>query len=272
MEDTILRLLKRFMLVVIGSGLLGNALYIHGLAYYEGYVDQFGFDYNLFPIPSSEVLFWTYYASRELGAASIITLMKFKTPLFFTVVASVYLLSRIWMESSNKRKVVNKRPPKKHKIKLYKKIYRFRENHSIIFYTIYVPIRWLILKEQSFIAFIASYFSLIILFFIPLFLIIWVYFPLIGLEHGRSVAKSHIEYYSENLCGDSNDFWSNCIEITTEHIKLYKAPNVVKGKIILRSGSLLGIYTENAPITISIPNEYYFKTIKNPRYEPKKKA
>ena len=99
MEDTILKLLKRFMLVVIGSGLLSNALYIHGLSYYEGYIDRFGFEYGFFPLPSSDVLFWTYSASRELGASSIIAITKLKLPIFLTILGAVYLLSRIWMES-----------------------------------------------------------------------------------------------------------------------------------------------------------------------------
>ncbi|GAB2597755.1 hypothetical protein [Nitrincola alkalisediminis] len=121
MEDTILKLLKRLMLVVIGSGLLGNALYIHGLSYYEGYIDRFGFEYGFFPLPSSDVLFWTYSASRELGASSIIAIAKFKLPIFLTILGSVYLLSRIWMESSGQSKKIKIQAPRKHNIKLYKK-------------------------------------------------------------------------------------------------------------------------------------------------------
>jgi hypothetical protein len=37
LESALLELLKRFMLLVIGSSLLSNALYIYGLSYYEGF-------------------------------------------------------------------------------------------------------------------------------------------------------------------------------------------------------------------------------------------
>lgn len=140
MEDTILKLLKRFMLVVIGSGLIGNALYIHGLAYYEGYIDRFGFEYDFFPLPSSDVLFWTYSASRELGVSSIVAITKVKLPVFLTIIVAIYLLSRIWVESSNQSKKAEKLAPRKHNIKLYKKIYSFRKSHKKIFYTFYVPL------------------------------------------------------------------------------------------------------------------------------------
>lgn len=269
MEDTILRLLKRFMLVVIGSGLIGNALYIHGLAYYEGYIDRFGFEYGFFPLPSSDVLFWTYSASRELGASSIETITKFKLPLLLTFLSSAYLLSRIWMESSNKSKKPHNLAPKKHNIKLYKKIYKFRENHKVAFYFFYVPVRWLILKEQSLMAFIASYFSLIVLFFIPIFLIIWVYFPMIGVEHGKSVAESRIEYYKENLCGNEYDYWSNCIEFSTKHIVSYDAPNTISGRLILKTGKFLGVFTEDGPVTMSLSNDFYHVTTPNTRFGEK---
>ncbi len=269
MEDTILRLLKRFMLVVIGSGLISNALYIHGLAYYEGYIDRFGFEYGLFPLPSSDVLFWTYSASRELGASSIEAITKFKLPLLLMFLSSVYLLSRVWMESSSQGKRSINPAPKKHNIKLYKKIHKFRENYKLAFYVIYVPIRWLILKEQSLMAFVASYFSLIVLFFIPIFLIVWVYFPMVGIEHGKSVAESRIKYYKENLCGNKYDYWSDCIEFSTKHIDSYDAPNAINGRLILKTGNLLGVFTENGPITMSLSNDFYHVTIANPSYGEK---
>lgn len=254
------------MLVVIGSGLLSNALYIYGLAYYEGYIDRFGFEYGFFPLPSSDVLFWTYSASRELGASSIVAIAEFKLPILLTILASVYLLSRIWMASSSQSKKASKLSPKKYNIKLYKKIYQFREKYKIIFYVFYVPLRWLILKEQSLMAFVASYFSLIVLFFVPIFLFIWAYFPMIGLEHGKNVAESSIEYSKENLCGDESDYWSGCINISTMHIEFYETPKNISGRLILRSGNLLGIFTKDGPITISMPGSYYQVTNTNDRY------
>lgn len=266
MEDTILRILKRFMLVLIGSGLLGNALYIHGLAYYEGYIERFGFDYGFFPLPSSDVLFWTYSASRELGVSSIVAITKFKFSVFLTILGSVYLLSRIWMESSSQVKKPFKPAAKKQNINLYKKIYKFREDYKIAFYVFYIPLRWLILKEQSLMAFIASYFSLIVLFFVPIFFFIWVYFPMVGLEHGKSVAESRIEYYKKNLCGDEYDYWSNCMVFSTKHIDSYGAPKNISGRLILRTGNFIGVFTESGPVTMSLSSDFYHLSTLNERY------
>ncbi|MBB1273656.1 hypothetical protein [Psychromonas sp. SR45-3] len=264
MEDSLLRILKKFLLVAIGSGLLSNALYIHGLAYYEGYIDRLGFEYDFFPLPSSDVLFWTYYASRELGASSIVAITKFKLPIIFIVVGVVYFLSRVWMESSKKRVTNPIKKARKNNIKLFKKIYKFRAGHKAIFYSVYIPIRWLILKEQSLMAFIASYFFLVFLFFIPIFLFIWVYFPMVGLDHGRSVAESRIEFYKAHLCGDKDDYWDECVAFDTKHLKNYNTPDRVEGRLMLRSGNLLGVFTEKGPVVITMPNNYYLETKKNP--------
>jgi len=263
MEDSLLRILKRFMLIIIGSGLLSNALYIHGLAYYEGFIDRLGFEYEFFPLPSSDVLFWTYSASRELGASSIIAITEFKQPILLTILGCVYLLSRIWIESSNQSNKTKIAAPKKHKIKLFKKIYNFKLKHKIIFYTVYIPLRWLILKEQSLMAFVTSYFFMVFLFFIPFFLLIWVYFPVVGLEHGKSVAESRIDNYINNLCGNEEDYWNECIKIGTEHIQNYDTPSVINGRLILKSGDLLGIYTKEGAVVVTMPSTYYLKTTKN---------
>jgi len=170
------------------------------------------------------------------------------------------------MESSSQSKKKLKRSPKKHNIKLYKKIYNFRNKHKCVFYVVYVPLRWLILKEQSLMAFAASYFFLVFLFFIPIFLIIWVYFPMVGIEHGKSVAESRIENYKENLCENKEYYWSKCVELSTAHIKAYKTPALVKGILILRRGNLLGVFTENGPVTMSMPNNYYYKAERNGCY------
>ena len=153
MEESPLRLLKKFMLVVIGSGLLSNALYIHGLAFYEGYIDRLGFEYDLFPLDNSDVLFWTYTASREIGVSSILAMAKFKVSIIFIFLAVVYLLSRLWMESSMQASREYKKRPIQYNRKLAKKAYTLKKERPIIFWVIYVPLRWLFLKEQSIMAF-----------------------------------------------------------------------------------------------------------------------
>ncbi|MBH0043319.1 hypothetical protein [Pseudoalteromonas sp. SWXJZ10B] len=271
MEDSLLRVLKKLLLVIIGSGLLSNALYIHGLAYYEGYINRLGFEYDFFPLPSTEVLFWTYYASRELGASSIEVITNFKLQILLILFGSVYLLSRIWVETSKKKVNNQLKARKKNNIKLFKKIYHYKVKHKLIFYSVYIPIRWLILKEQSLIAFFASYFFLVFLLFLPIFLFIWVYFPMIGFEHGKSVAESRIEHYKSNLCGDKNDYWSECLTFKMQHLKSYGSPKHVVGRLMLKNGSLVGVFTKEGPVTFTLPNDYYSATKMNINFEGSQK-
>ena len=48
MESTLLKFLKKLLLIVIGSGLVTNALYIYGLAFYQGHIARVGFEYAFF--------------------------------------------------------------------------------------------------------------------------------------------------------------------------------------------------------------------------------
>ena len=273
-ENGFLRILKRLMLVAIGSGLITNALYIYGLAYYEGYLDRIGFEYDLFPISWDNAVIWTYHASRELGVSSIVTLSDFTVELMFIILFSFYFIARVWMElsSNNKLTKVKNKPVKNTSYKLSKKIYHLKTNQPWAYYSIYLPIKWVLVTEKSFIAFAASYFFMVFLFFIPVFIIIWVYFPMLGVNHGKNVAIKHLEYYKESLCGGKDDYWSECIEVNTEHIKIKNKLKVVKGSLMFRSGDLLGILTETGPITITIPKPYYYRTEKNPKFTPPKKS
>ncbi len=266
MEETLLKLLKKFLLVAIGSGILGNALYIHGLAYYEGYIGGLGFEYDFFPLDDSNVLFWTYMASRELGASSILALADFQVPIVFLSIGIVYLISRLWMEISNPSIKKNKKNYPKYDFQLAKKINSIKRKYGLRFMVFYVPLRWLILKEQSFIAFAASYFFLIFMAFLPIFIVIWIYFPFMGIAHGESVAKDAREYYQENLCGGDEDYWSRCITIRKEYLEDYKELSFVKGRVILNDSGLLGIYTKDGPVVIAMPKKLYLKSEKNKCY------
>ena len=268
LEVIFLKALKRVMLVAIGSGLLGNALYIYGLGYYQGYVQTLGFEYNLFPIEWKDTLLWTYAASRELGVSSIELINQFTSPVLMTVIIVVYFIARIWMELS-KAQVNSVRAKTKGKInfKIAKKIYIFKQNHIWLFRLVYLPIKWLLIKEQSFIAFAASYFFMIFIIFIPFFIIIWIYFPLFGVNHGVLVAQKRLGYYEEYLCGGSEDYWSKCIQIDVSKLKRYKGLIAPTGRVLFRNGTLIAILTKNGPITLTMPKEFYFKTLKNPSYE-----
>ncbi len=265
LENAFLKILKRIMLLAIGSGLLGNALYIYGLGYYQGYVESLGFEYNLFPIEWKDTLLWTYAASRELGVSSIELMNKFTSSALLILLLSIYLIARIWMQLS-KIQPENGKISGKINFKLAKKIHKFRFKHIWIYRFLYVPFKWLLLKEQSFIAFAASYFFMVFLIFIPLFIIIWIYFPLFGVNHGELVAQKRLKYYETYLCGDSGDYWSQCLEINVSELKNYEGLISPVGRVLFKNGSLIAILTKEGPITLSMPKNYYHKPNKNPYY------
>ena len=264
-ENTLQKILKKILLVIIGSGLITNALYIYGLAYYEGYIENLGFEYNFFPVKWEETLLWTYFASRELGASTVNFWTKITGPVLLLVLVSSYFIARLWMaisisESNRNRKV-------KKNTRLARFLVKHRAGNPRAFKIIYPPVRWFLIMEQSVWAFLASYFVLIVLFFVPLFIFIWVYFPLIGLRHGQNIGTKQFERYQSNLCSDENDYWLRCVQLSTEHLKDKSLPKTVAGRLIVKNGALLGLLTKDGPITMTMPSLFFQKTRKNECYK-----
>lgn len=266
-DNGLLKILKRIMLIAIGSGLITNALYIYGLAYYEGYIKRLGFEYDLFPITWDNSIVWSYHASRELGVSSIGTLNQLTIEVFLILTLSVYLIARLWMETSTQNKI--KSTPNNKKTKKFsraKTLYMFKKEHKWVYRILYIPLKWTLITEKSLIAFLASYFFMVFLFFIPVFSFIWVYFPIIGLNHGDIVGEKHSTYYQENLCGDKKDYWDRCITFPLGHVKQGTTPKQIKGTLMFKNGDILGILSEEGPTTITIPKNLYHQTIKNKKY------
>lgn len=267
LESVFLKILKRILLVTIGSGLLGNALYIYGQGYYQGYIEGLGFEYTLFPLSWNDSILWTYSASRELGASSIAMMVDLNPAAILIVLLAVYLISRIWMQIPESFSSKGKSgPQRKFNYKIAKRIALFKKDHIWIFRFIYIPARWFLIKEQSFIAFAASYFFMIFLLFIPLLIVIWIYFPLFGVNHGSSVAEKRLEFYEEHLCGGPADYWSQCIKIDAPTLEQEVEATSPVGRVLFKNGNLIAVLTENGPVTLSMPKEYYFQTLKNPCY------
>lgn len=264
-ENTLQKVLKKVLLVIIGSGLITNALYIYGLAYYEGYLENLGFEYNFFPVKWEDTLLWTYFASRELGASTVGFWAKITGPVLLLILVVSYFIARLWMainsSESNKNKRVNRNTL------LARTLVKCRKSHPKIFKVVYPPVRWLLIMEQSVWAFLASYFVLIILFFIPLFIFIWVYFPLIGLKHGQNIGTKRFELYQRHLCADEDDYWIKCVKLSTGHLKGNGLPDTVYGRVIAKNGLLVGLITPDGPITMTMPPLFYQKTKKNPCYK-----
>ncbi|BEU04381.1 hypothetical protein OAG1_31810 [Agarivorans sp. OAG1] len=265
-DASLQQMLKKVLLVVIGSGLISNALYIYGLAYYQGYIGRLGFEYNFFPIDWNDTLLWTYFASRELGASTIGIWTTLTEKAVLVLFLAVYMLARIWMSinemggSANKRKGSNN-------LWFSRLLVRIRRSHPKKFKIFYPPLKWFLIKEHSLWAFVASYFFLIAILFIPIFIFIWVYFPMFGVSHGESIAGKRLSSYEETLCGDSEDYWSQCIDFPTDHIKGNNIPKLIKGRLIAKNGALIGVLTDKGPVTMSMSKHHFGKTVKNPCYE-----
>jgi len=267
LESALLELLKRFMLLVIGSSLLSNALYIYGLSYYEGFIERLGFEYYLFPIAWNDALLWTYTASRDLGEDSIVALGKTSPYIFLSLLPAFYFIARLWMHlSSSKAPGGSGRRQRAFNYKLAKKIHRVREDRVWIYRTLYVPLRWFLMKEQSFIAFFASYFFMVFLLFIPMFVIVWVYFPLFGFNHGEASAEKRLKYYEESLCGGESSYWNKCLHFSAEHLSAYEGSDDVTGRVALKNGDLLGVMSLDGPIVLTMPEEFFYKAEENVCY------
>lgn len=260
-EKALQKILKKLLLVVIGSGLITNALYIYGLSYYQGYINNLGFDYNFFPVEWKDALLWTYFASRELGASTVSFWTKITGPVVLLILVVSYFIARMWMAisaSEQKRGVRRKK-----NITFARYLVRVRKNNPRFFGITYPPIRWLLIMEQSVWAFLASYFVLIVLFFIPLFIAIWVYFPLIGIKHGENIGTSQYELYQSSLCSRDGGYWIKCVELSTAHLNDNNLPDVVYGKVIARSGMLIGLLTKDGPVTMTMPPLFFQLTEKS---------
>lgn len=264
-ENTVQKILKKLLLVVIGSGLITNTLYIYGLAYYEGYIESLGFEYNLFPVKWEETLIWAYFASREIGASTVSFWAKITGPVILLIFVVIYFVARMWMSISDHDPRRNRRRNKSTFVARI--LVRVRGRYPKAFGVAYPPVRWFLVMEQSVWAFFASYFALIALLFVPLFIFIWVYFPLIGLRHGEGIGIKRFELYQEELCGGERDYWNKCLTMSTEHLKDKGLPNTVYGRILAKNGTLIGLITEEGPVIMTMPPLFYQNTIKNECYK-----
>jgi len=259
-EDVVQQTVKRVFLVVLGTGIIGNALYIYGLAYYEGYLESIGFDTLFFPVEWSEARIWTYFASRELGVSTVNIWVKFTGPFILIVMLVIYVTVRLWVAVSNSPK---RRRPKSTKIRKLRRLVSFGRKFPLS----YKFMTWLIIKEQAFFAFFASYFALIFMLFVPLILLVWVLFPSIGVSHGKHVGQKRLLYYEENLCGGDGDYWDRCVSIDTSFLNKADIPRSVRGRIIAANKNLIGLMTEKGPVTMTMPPALYVFGSSNPCYK-----
>ncbi|USD33723.1 MULTISPECIES: hypothetical protein [Vibrio] len=264
MEIVVQRIFKRILLILAGSGLLTNAIYVYGLGYYQGYVEAFGFEYAFFAIDWSNAIVWAYYASRELGANLMVVMGRHPQALL-VVLFFVFVFARIWAALSITPKSDNDKDIAPFRLKKFQRKARYirlKRKHRLLFkYTSNVA-TWLFIKEQAVFAFLASYFFIFFLGLLPFFLSIWVFLPNIGSDHGRYVVNEILENKKGNLCKKLESGWNPCVSIKTKHVKPYDSSiesEEVTGLIILKNGSYVGVYTENGAITMTLPSNFYYK-------------
>jgi len=240
-----------FYLTVIWPGILAiilAAISIFGLSYYVGYIEGMGFNYSLFPLDGwDSAIVWAYFACREYTAH---VLKGFNISTFFiTVFVLVSLL--FWFFSRRKNifgYLYFRLLPKK------KQIFPF--------------VRWLLnpIIRELLRVFEWSYYFILILSGILYIYLTLITIPDYGKSFGQSIAIKQDKHFSEfekNLCEQSAYYRNPCITVPTSHLKESNLPDKIEGSLIAKSETMLGIYTKNGPITMSMPEYIYYKSIEN---------
>lgn len=252
---------KKILVLVLGSGLLVNALYLFGISYYEGLIKSLGFELLMFPIEWSDGRLWTYIASREIGISTVSVWVELTGPYILLLMAVCYITIRVWLKAK-KRAEIKKGIPTGRRRKFLQAIARKKKK-----YPAYLAIfLWFFRTEEAFWAFIAAYSILIVVFFIPLFLIVWSFYPSFGLTYGEKVGERIRNRFDKELCGKSNEYWSSCFSFPTKHINQKELPDQVSGRIVFKNDKVIGVYTKNGPVTMTLPDNFYQVTQKNTCY------
>lgn len=282
-EDLVGKIFKRILVVVLGSGVLVNALYLFGNSYYEGLVKSLGFDVLMFPIGWSDGMLWMYIASQEIGIGIFNIWVESMGAYVVLLGAVCYISVRIWLETKRQSKEEMGVPRWLHSklLRLGEVTGRFFGKFSSVFekycpglssvvaeiYKITVSIlSWFFKAEEAFFAFIAAYSLVIFLFFIPLFLFAWSFYPMIGFSYGENIGERLRKKYEKELCGKNSEYWSSCLSFPTKHIDQKGLPEQVLGRLILKEDRVIGVYTKNGPITMTLPDDFYQVTQRNPCY------
>lgn len=257
-ENNLNQAIKKILLVVLGSGVLVNALYLFGVSYYEGLIKSLGFELLMFPIEWSEGRLWTYMASREIGVSTVSIWIELAGPYIPLIMAVCYFTVRVWLKAK-KRPKVKKGGPTGGRKKFLQFIARWKKKYP----TCFSILLWFVRTEDAFWAFIAAYSLMICVFFIPMFLIVWSFYPSFGLVYGEKVGERIRMRYDKELCGENNEYWSSCFSFPTKHIDQKGLPEQVLGRLVFKKDRIIGVYTKNGPITMTLPEDFYQITKKN---------
>lgn len=223
--------IKAIKISVPLSAILGllvlNAIYIYGLSFYQGYIEELGFEYALFPIEWSDTSFWSYQASWYFGI-EIVESWGLSPLLVSLCILAIYLCVYYLVKGA------------------------FRALKSEL----------LIPKSGLANFFLQVNLSLLFQFAIISFLFIWIFLPINAHEHGQKVAKNKWteKKRDSSLCAVSIDAKEPCISIKAPpSINDYNESKEIKGLLMFKREEYIGIYTEDGAVTMTMPKDYLLR-------------
>lgn len=222
MDDTVDRILKSYLkpslVVLFSSGFVLNAIFVAGLLYYQGYLRHMGFDYEMFPIARYDAFFWAYAASIYSGAKAITFWSSYFLALVPAVFITVFLVLRFWKICFSTTEKEGKKDSTP------------RPLAQNIVYSL--------TGVQVFLTGI-------------LLIAVWTLFPLSALWLGESGARAVLSDKEGSLCTYKNSQWDSCIEFEVDG-------ESIRGELLFKNGDLLGILTEDGPVTMSMPDTIFY--------------
>ena len=221
--------LKLLCAILISTGIFIKSIQIYGLSFYKGYIETYGFDYYLFQLDWDVTSLWAYFASQQIGFYFINSINV--SHLYYVLIVS-FFISLCFIYRKYILKVINS--------------FILKDSNKT-YIKVLLP-------------FFSSYMMFFLYFIFSFFVFIWSYLPDIARDHGSAVATYNIEK-NKDLCASKNEMWPNSCVVFTIDDKKYE------GVIIVRNENLLGLMTDKAAITLTIPSNYYFINNKKDRNE-----
>lgn len=255
------QLFKKILLVVLGSGVLVNALYLFGISFYEGLTKGLGFELLIFPVDWTDGRLWAYVASREIGVSAVTVWVKLTINYILFLMLVCYVAVRVWLKIKENGVGSKEGRIRWHKRTL-KSVARFKKRNPRVFSILL----WLFIREDALWAFVAAYALMICVFFIPIFLLAWSFYPSFGLAYGERIGEQMRVKFDKQLCFESGEFWSPCVSVSTKHIDQAGLPDYVVGRLLFRHEKIVGIYTKAGPVTMTLPENFYQLTQRSACY------
>ena len=232
MESSGLLTFRRIIVWIFASGLFLHAAYVFGLSFYQGFIYELGFELSFFPVTRYGAYLQAYYATLH-GSAQFIGAVHWyfvlcMVPLLFVS----FCLNRLLIA------FLNWTAPSAGPFRawLRGKYPRFCE----IFFD----------SSNSLQAWRNSYWIVQSMNLGAVLICIWLIFPSVAWFTGKSIASERIVEYEENLCFRNESPLNWCVQFEHEG-------ELVEGRILLKNGDLLGVYTSEGALTDTMPESYY---------------